>query len=398
MFRKVEWSYNTNIYEVNVRQYTPEGTFKGFASHMPRLREMGVEVLWFMPITPISVKRRKGTLGSYYACSDYTGINPEFGTLEEFKSLVSDAHELGFKVMIDWVANHTGCDHKWVFEHPDYYVRNEHGEFYDKHGWDDVIDLNYYHSGMRQAMIDSMKFWVETCNIDGFRCDMAHLVAVDFWREAREELDKIKPLFWLAESDDPAYHEVFDATYTWVWMHKSHEFCKRHISLPELKKVLIEQVNRFPEDAFRCYFTTNHDENSWNGTEFEKYGPAAKVFAVFSSTWNGIPLTYSGQEMPNYKRLRFFDKDQIDWTGKFENADFYKTLFQLRKKHPALKAGALSETRFIETNADDLVMVFERKNGDDKIVVALNFSDRDLTAESAEGVFELKPWDYLIIE
>ena len=404
MFRKVEWSYNTNLYEVNVRQYTPEGTFKAFAAHLPRLREMGVEVLWFMPITPISIKRRKGTLGSYYACSDYTDINPEFGSLVDFKSIVTYAHELGFKVIIDWIANHTGCDHKWTIEHPDYYVRNEHGEFYDKHGWEDVIDLNYYNSGLRRAMIDSMKFWVETCNIDGFRCDMAHLVAVDFWREARKELDQIKHMFWLAECDDPAYHEVFDASYTWTWMHKSHEFCKRQISLRDLKNVLIQQQEKFPEDAFRLYFTSNHDENSWNGTEYEKYGPAAKLLAVFASTWNGIPLTYSGQEIPNNKRLRFFEKDQIDWKENPELHDFYKNLFELRKSHPALNAGSLSETRFIETNEDDFVMVYERKSGDDRITVALNFSDRRLTvlrlrsgqATGAEGSFKLEPWSYLI--
>ena len=398
MFRKVAWSYNTNIYEVNVRQYTSEGTFRAFAGHMPRLKDMGVEVLWFMPITPISIKGRKGTLGSYYACSNYTDINPEFGTLEDFRWLVSYAHQLGFKVMIDWVANHTGLDHQWTIEHPEYYLQNEHGGFYDKHGWDDVIDLNYYNSGLRRAMIDSMKFWVETCGIDGFRCDMAHLVPLDFWREARGELDAIRPLFWLAESDEPAYHEAFDASYTWVWMHKSHDFCKRNMTLPELKKVLLHQQERFPRHAFRCYFTTNHDENSWNGTEFEKFGPAAKVLAVFSSTWNGIPITYSGQEIPNNRRLRFFEKDQIDWNKKPEFHDFYKQLFNLRKTHPALQAGDVSETRFIETNADDFVMVYERTSGDDKVIVALNFSDKELTAESAEWRFSLKPFDYLILE
>ena len=398
MFKKVEWSYSTNLYEVNVRQYTPEGTFKAFAAHMPRLREMGVEVLWFMPVTPISIKRRKGTLGSYYACSDYTDVNPEFGSLEDFKSIVSEAHSLGFKVIIDWVANHTGWDHKWTIEHPEYYVENEKGEFYDKHGWDDVIDLNYYNSGLRRAMIDAMKFWVTTCDIDGFRCDMAHLVPVDFWREAREELDQHKPLFWLAESDDPAYHEVFDASYTWIWMHKSEEFCKRQISLRDLKNILIQQTERFPEDALRCYFTTNHDENSWNGTEYEKYGPAAKNFAVFSATWNGIPLTYSGQELPNNRRLRFFEKDHINWTGKFELAEFYKNLFELRKKHPALAAGNKSQARFIDTDADDFVMVFERWRGDDCVMIALNFSDKSITAKSTKEEFSLKPFDYLIIE
>jgi len=380
MFNKVEWSYDTNIYEVNIRQYTPQGTFKAFAAHMPRLRNMSVEVLWFMPVTPISMKGRKGTLGSYYACSDYKAINPEFGTLQDFQDIVRKAHELGFKVIIDWVANHTGCDHVWTKEHPDYYLRNENGDFYDTHGWDDVIDLNYYNGGLRAAMIDAMRFWVETCDIDGFRCDMAHLVAVDFWREARMSLDSVKPLFWLAECDDPHYHEVFDASYTWTWMHKSQEFCQGKISMEDLRNVLREQGDRFPSDAFRCYFTTNHDENSWNGTEFEKYGSKAIPLAVFSATWNGIPLMYSGQELPNLKRLKFFDKDEIDWKEPFQFESLYKKLFQLRKSNRALRAADLEvKTVFLNIKGGENVLAFMRKKQGNEVIVLLNLNDHEVS-------------------
>ncbi|MFM1794836.1 MAG: hypothetical protein RL642_1221, partial [Bacteroidota bacterium] len=217
LFRPVEWALDCNIYEVNLRQYTPEGSFQAFRQHLLRLKDMGVSVLWFMPLTPISVKQRKGSLGSYYACSSYTSINPEFGTKEEFRELVDYAHQMGFKVIVDWVANHTGCDHEWTNLHPDYYKKNEHGEFYDQHGWDDVIDLDYSNPSLRAAMIASMEFWINEFNIDGFRCDMAMLTPVDFWIEARKALQSNRELFWLAELDfldSPDYTQVFDAAYT----------------------------------------------------------------------------------------------------------------------------------------------------------------------------------------
>src|SRR5579871_2396781 len=220
LFPAVEWSYNSNIYEVNLRQYTYEGSFNAFANELPRLKDMGIEILWFMPITPISIEKRKGTLGSYYACSDYTATNPEYGSLDDFKNLVLYAHQLEFKVIIDWVANHTGWDHRWTIEHPDFYVKDASGNFTERNGWDDVIDLNYDNPALRRAMIDAMKFWIEKFDIDGFRCDMAHLVTLDFWREAKTTLEPVKNLFWLAECEEISYHEVFDATYTWRWMHK----------------------------------------------------------------------------------------------------------------------------------------------------------------------------------
>src|SRR5688500_3612468 len=226
-FKPVPWSHNTNIYEVNVRQYTQEGTFRAFEKELPRLKDMGVEILWFMPITPISKEKRLSVLGSYYACSDYTAINPEFGDLADFKALVQAAHSLHMKVIIDWVANHTGWDHIWTKQHPEYYRRDMHGNFFDPHGWADVIDLNYDHPVLHKAMISAMEFWVRECNIDGFRCDMAMLVPLNFWRSARTHLDSIKKLFWLAECEEINYHEVFDATYAWKLLHKMEAYWRR---------------------------------------------------------------------------------------------------------------------------------------------------------------------------
>ena len=263
-----EWSFNSNIYEVNVRQYTHEGTFKAFEKHLPRLRQMGVEILWLMPITPISLKDRKGTLGSYYAVQNYTETNPEFGLITDFTNLVEVAHGLGFKVIIDWVANHTGNDNVWIDLHPDFFVYDEFNQIVHPHGWQDVSKLNFENEDMRDAMIEAMKFWIMTSDIDGFRCDMAHLVPLGFWIRAKDELEKTKShLFWLAECEEPDYHQVFDATYTWQWMHKTEEFFKQKQNVDVLTNLLSQYDSSFPKDAFRVYFTSNHDENSWNGTE-----------------------------------------------------------------------------------------------------------------------------------
>ncbi len=375
-FEHPSWSYNTNIYEVNVRQYTTEGTFQAFKNHLPRLKEMGVEVLWFMPTTPISVEGRKGSLGSYYAVQNYKEVNPEFGSLQDFVDLVKDAHQLGFKIIIDWVANHTGNDNVWINEHPDFFCHDDSNKIVHPNGWEDVSKLNFDNLQMQAAMIDAMKFWIATCDIDGFRCDMAHLVPLEFWKKARTELEMYKMnLFWLAECEEANYHEVFDATYTWKWMHTTEEFYKRRIDLNSLFAVLQEYDQAFPKDAFRTYFTSNHDENSWNGTEYEKYGDASKAFAVFSCTWNGLPMIYSGQELPNIKRLQFFDKDQIDWKEKCDLHDFYKTLLQLRKTNSALRAADESVSTWkIATNCEDKVFAFVRKNADDEVFVILNLS------------------------
>lgn len=209
-----EWVKNAVIYEVNVRQYTPEGTFNAFTEHLPRLKTLGVDILWFMPVNPIGVKNRKGPLGSYYSVKDYTAVNPEFGTMEDFRRLVEQVHEQGMYAIIDWVPNHTAWDHRWTKEHPDWYKQDEKGEFVSPFDWTDVIQLDYDNEEMRQEMIEEMIFWIRESDIDGYRCDVAHMVPVDFWDEARKELDKVKPVFMLAESDQYFLHKnAFDMTY-----------------------------------------------------------------------------------------------------------------------------------------------------------------------------------------
>ena len=423
-FKKADWINNTDVYEVNVRQYTPEGTFNAFAKELPRLKEMGVSTLWFMPITPVAQKNKKGSLGSPYACSDYTSINPEFGTLSDFKELVKQAHSMGFKVIIDWVANHTGWDHSWTKTHPEYYQRGTNGDFKIASGMDDIIELDYTNLNMRKAMIEAMEFWVKECDIDGYRCDLAFWVNLDFWLQARAELEKTKTLFWLAENDPlehPLYYQAFDACYTWTWMHKTEEFYKNSQDIHIIDAVMhrYDTVGN-NHDAIPLWFTSNHDENTWNGTEYEKYGDAAKALAVFSFTRNGIPLIYSGQEMPNHKRLAFFEHDPIAWNGKYELHDFYKTLLQLHKNNPALRtADAAATTIDLSNTTPNNVLAYLRKNGAREVLVLLNMSkenvhcainDDRLTGKfkdifynvdadfTSQKEFDLQPWQYLVYE
>lgn len=417
-FHPVGWALDSNIYEVNLRQYTEEGNFRAFAKHLPRLRDMGIDMLWFMPITPISKLGRLGTLGSYYACADYVTTNPEFGSITDFQWLVEQAHHLGFKVLIDWVANHTGWDHVWTTEHPEYYRRNLEGQFYDAHGWADVIDLNFDLPELQADMIHAMQFWVETCGIDGFRCDMAMLVPLDFWKSARTALDRIKPLFWLAECEEITYHEVFDASYTWKWLHAMEAKWKKSGDMYSLLQVLSFYHHQFPLSALRVFFTTNHDENSHSGSEYERLGDAALPFAVFCCLYDGLPLIYSGQELPNKKKLLFFDKDEIDWDQPCRLFDFYKTLLHLRKTNPALRTASGQTKAMILSNTDgDQVLSFVRRFQKHEVLVILNLSEQTrpviITGQTLAGSYKdafnksgedfisgqpllLQPWDYRV--
>jgi len=373
MRKDKDWIYATNVYEVNLRQYTEEGSFRAFSAHLPRLKDMGVKTLWFMPLTPISAAGRKGTMGSYYACAHYTAINPEFGTAEECRALFRRARDMGFTILIDWVANHTGWDHEWTRTHPEWYLKDpQTGDFLKASGMDDIIELDFSQPDMRRAMIEAMRYWVQHYDIDGFRCDLASWVELPFWEEAIPELNREKPLFWLAEADvleSPAYMQYFDAYYTWKWMHDSAAFCRGERSFHDLLQVL-HQYRLSP--ALPAWFTSNHDENSWNGTEYEKYGGLAPLLAVFSCTFPGIPLLYSGQEIPNRKRLQFFDKDPIDWDAEITLHEFYKTLLNLHASHPALRANVPFERMY--NGADNQVLAYRREAEGAVILVLLNFS------------------------
>ncbi|MEZ4908436.1 MAG: alpha-amylase family glycosyl hydrolase [Saprospiraceae bacterium] len=311
-----DWSKNATIYEVNLRQYTKEGTINAFIPNLQRLKDLGIDILWIMPPYPIGEKNRKGVLGSPYSISDYTEINPDLGTKQDFKNLVEEAHKLGLKVILDWVGNHTAFDHKWTVSHPDWYTKDSLGNitYPPTTDWTDVADLNYDNPDMRKEMIKDMEYWVKDFDIDGYRCDVAGFVPNDFWSAATDSLNKVKPnLFMLAEWDDPSLHySGFNMTYGWELHHILNEIAKGKMEPIMLDSFQMKDSERYPKEAYRMNFTTNHDENSWNGTVYERMGKAADAMTVLAFTWQGMPLVYSGQEAGLNKRLSFFDKDEID--------------------------------------------------------------------------------------
>ncbi len=419
--KHVEWSRNANIYEVNIRQYTEEGTFDAFRSHLPRLKEMGVDILWLMPVHPVGKLNRKGSLGSYYAVRDYKAVNPEFGTMEDFRELVNEAHGLGMRVIIDWVANHSAWDNVWTKEFPDFYEKDENGKFVSPFDWTDVISFDYNNPQMRDSMITALKFWVQEADIDGYRCDVAGMVPTDFWDDARTELDKIKAVFMLAEDEDNVdlLRHAFDMNYSWKLNHLMNDIAKGKKIANDIWDYLHWNKKQFPPDAYRMTFTTNHDENSWNGTTKERLGKAANTFAVLSHTVTGIPLIYSGQEAGLDKRLRFFEKDTIHWDNLI-NQDFYTRLNELKHTNKAIWNGrAGGEMHRIGGGKNPHVFAFYRQKEGNTVVVILNLSaikqSLIMDQPKAEGKFtdvfsgnktaltngqefRLKPWEYLVFE
>lgn len=370
------WAYDAVIYEVNIRQYTKEGTFKAFQKHLPQLKEMGVGIIWLMPINPIGEKNRKGSLGSYYSVKNYTEINPEFGTKADFKNLVDEIHKLGMHVIVDWVANHTAWDNPWVADHPEFYAKDSLENFVAPvPDWADVVDLNYDNKDLWKEMINALKYWVKDFNIDGYRCDVAGMIPIEFWNEARIELDKIKPVFMLAEWETPEMHKkAFEMTYAWEIYKLMNEIYKGNKNAKDLRKQILSDIKKYPDYAFRMQFTSNHDENTWNGTEFERLGDATKMFAAFTNVIPGMPLIYNGQEAGFNRRLAFFDKDSIDWKVS-SYLELYKKLFHLKKHNKALWNGIKGgEIEFVNTNDNKNILAFIRYNDEDKVLAIFNMS------------------------
>ena len=430
------------IYEANIRQYSPEGTFNEFTKDIPQLKELGVKVIWLMPVYPISAVKRKAAdgrfaeeiedpkerekiLGSYYAISDYTGINPEFGTLEDFQKLVKTAHDNGIYVILDWVANHTGWDHVWIKEHPEFYTKNEAGEIIDpinpetgeSWGWTDVADLNYDNKALWTEMRKDMRYWVEEQNIDGFRCDVAGEVPTEFWESAVEEIKQVKPIFMLAESEDKDLFEAaFDMGYNWEGHHILNAIAQGKQNAKDLSDYIKKIDTTYQQDDYLMNFVTNHDENSWSGSVNERMGDAAEVMTALTFTLPGMPLIYSGQEYDMQKRLRFFEKDTIP----HQQNKFWPILSKLgtlKNESPALD-GSKTPAEFIEIqNSDEhSIFSFVRKKGEDQIIFIGNLTNivksfsipidgQFIDYMNNEKVFEIKknqqfkfsPWEYKIL-
>jgi len=413
-----EWSKDLSIYEVNIRQYTDKGTFVDFQKHLPRLQEMGVGILWLMPINPIGKLNRKGSLGSYYSVSDYMEVNPEFGTKADFEALVDEIHQRGMYVILDWVANHTAWDNVWTETNPEFYKKDAAGNFHPPvKDWADVIQLDYANDGMRLAMSEAMNYWVREFDVDGYRCDVAALVPLDFWIEARQKLEKIKPVFMLAECENPDYHQAFDMTYAWSAFGLFKDLSNGNKKLVDLDAYRMKEQRRFLPEDYRMLFISNHDENSWSGSMLDHFPESYKAFTVLTYALPGMPLTYSGQEALNPRQLKFFDKDEIFWQDT-EMGMLYTSLNRLKKDNPALFNGIFGGNILKVSNSRPLqVYSITRKIADNEILFVINLSPETQTFSlldlkgtyteyltfdvydlGSDSLLTLFPWEYLILK
>jgi len=413
------WANSATIYEVNVRQYTEAGTFKAFEAHLPRLQKLGVKILWLMPIHPISEVKRNGTLGSPYAVANYKGINPEFGNEADFKSLVNKAHALGFKVILDWVANHSGWDNPWIANKSWYHTDSDGNVVPPNSDWLDVAWLNYKNQDMRKAMIEAMAYWVKTFDVDGFRADVAAGVPTDFWKQANTQLQAIKPLFMLAEdqSVQSLLDDAFIANYNWELKDLVKAIADGGKDRTDLEAMATNQSFTYPTRSFPMNFITNHDENSWSGTEFDRLGASVSAMAALTFTYPGMPLIYSGQEVGNTKRLAFFEKDFIPGlTVANSTTAFYTKLVSLKTKNAALWNN--STAKLVSTPGDNnSVIAYSRTSGINKVLTVINatntvqkvtlnltklnapyylFSTGKSTTLKTTLTLTLKPWQYEI--
>lgn len=376
-----EWSKNIVMYEVNVRQYTDEGTFNAFAEHLPRLKALGVDVLWFMPTFPIGIVNRKGELGSYYSVKDFMDVNPEFGTMADFQNVINKAHELGMHVMLDWVPNHTSWDNQLTVDHPEYYAKDSTGKFTPPIGtdWTDVIQLDWSQKGLQDYMINAMAFWVKK-GVDGFRVDHPHNTPKEFWERARTELNSIKPVLMLAEIEEPTHYleKGFDMNYSWELHHLMNNIAQGKDSVNAIVRYFNKEWAVYPNSAYRLQFLTNHDENSWAGTLDSLLGPSQKVFATLVFTAQGVPLIYSGQETCLDKKLRFFVRDTIEWDT-CDLTRFYTSLIKLKKGNKALWNGDFGGPMVkIKTGRNNKIFAFYRKKEDNRVVVFLNLTKKNV--------------------
>jgi glycosidase len=384
-----EWSKKATIYEVNIRQYTEEGTFKAFSKHLPRLKEMGVDILWLMPIHPIGEKNRKGKIGSYYAVKDYMAVNPEFGTMGDLKALVKQAHDMDMYVILDWVANHSAWDNPLTESNPEWYTKDHKGNFQPTPWWDwsDIIDFDYENPDMRKYMTEALKYWVKEADIDGYRADVAGFIPTDFWDNVRAELDAIKPVFMLAEWDARDLHKkAFDMTYAWELHDTIEAVNKGHKDAAGVYNHFAHSMSAWPDNAIKMNFVDNHDKNSWEESMFERHGPYLNAGIVLTVMAEGMPLVYSGQEAGLDRPLAFFEKDLIEWKP-HPVGDLYTKLFKLKHENEALWNGNWGGKMIpVPNTSPKQVLSFARQKGDDKVFAVFNFSDKPATAGFDETI------------
>ena len=387
-----EWSYSAVLYEMNIRQLTPEGTLRAAEKKLESLREIGIDAIWLMPIYPIGKDGRKGSLGSYYSIQDYKAINPEFGDMADFDSFIKKAHSFGMKVLLDWVANHTARDAKWLStKAAGWYEREADGSAKVPWDWTDTAKLNYSNREVWRGQIEAMRFWVEQHDIDGFRCDMAMLVPIEFWQEASAVLHAIKPdVFMLAEAEElNLFDRAFDMGYAWEIHHLMCDIARGERRVWDLRNTLYADRERYPASAMRMMFTSNHDENSWSGSEFYRFGAALEVMTALTFVWEAaMPLIYTGQEIGYDHTFAFFDRDPITMYEHNEFTERYKKLISLKHSQAALQAGERGGRIIeIENNAKDCMMTFVREVGDSRVVAIMNLSPYTIHACYNNGIY-----------
>ena len=394
MYKHPDWSYSAVLYELNIRQFTSEGTFNAAIERLPFLRSIGIDAIWLMPIYPIGLEGRKGSLGSYYSISDYKGVNPEFGTAEDFRAFVSAAHAMGIKILLDWVANHTARDARWISERPaDWYERDEQGVAKVPWDWTDTAKLNYANHDVWLGEIDAMRYWVEEFGVDGFRCDMAMLVPIEFWQEASEELHKIKSdIFMLAEAEeDNLFDRAFNMSYQWNVHHIMVDIAKGARRVWDLRNAIHSERQRYPREAMRMSFTSNHDENSWSGSEQSRFGASLEVMTALTFLMpSTMPLIYTGQEVGYDHSFEFFERDAIPAEVYRENrtTELYRRLIALNHKERALDAGERGGDMIeIDNNAKDCMITLVREAGDSRVVAILNLSPYTIHADFNTGIY-----------
>lgn len=377
-----QWTRDAVLYQMNTRQFTPEGTFAAAQKQLPRLAAMGVDIIWLMPIHPIGAVNRKGSLGSPYAVRDYRGVNPELGTEAEFRAFVDEAHRLGLKVILDWVANHSAYDNPLTISHPEWYTRTPEGALTSPAGtdWSDVADFDYSQPGLRQYMTESLVYWVREFGIDGYRADVAGYVPTDFWETVRAELDKVKPVFMLAEWEQRDLHaRAFDATYGWGWKEAMQRLVKSGEGAGPMRGYYAGHSETWPRAAMRMVYTENHDQNSWDGVAAEIYGPAYEAAIALSFVGSGLPLVYNGQEADNDRQLKFFERDPIIWReGKHEG--LLRKLIALKTAQPALHNGRFGAPMIeVQTSEAGEVYAFTRGEPAARVFAVFNLSPRPHT-------------------
>ncbi len=396
-----DWSRNAVLYQLNIRQFTDEGTIPAAQEQLPRLKALGADIIWLMPIHPIGEENRKGSLGSPYSVKDYYGVNPEFGSTEDLKAFIDAAHALGMRVILDWIANHTAWDNPLVTEHPDWYERDWKGEFRPTPWWDwsDIIDLDYSKPGVREYMTQAMKYWVEEVGVDGFRCDVAGYVPLEFWENVRRELDAIKPVFMLAEWETRDVHaRAFDASYAWSWNNAVHDVALGKADVGALFGFYSSNESAWPADAYRMTYISNHDQNSWEATQFERFGDALAPAIVLSVVGEGLPMIYNGQEAGNEKRLEFFEKDPIEWRD-HPIGDLYKKLFALKHETRALWNGAAGARMVSVVNTEpQKVLSFVRFGEEDGVFAVINFTGEEQTVSFTQSLHHGAYMDYFTDE